>query len=357
LDLMLGGDLRFHYERKGSLGEEAVRFYIAELSSALVYLHSKHIIHRDVKPDNVLLDIAGHAHLTDFNVAVHFEEGVPLSSVAGTIYYMAPEIIRRKGYTWTADWWSLGATAYEILFGRRPFRAKKSLDVMRAIIANPLEFPQEATLLCSPEGIDCISKLLEKRPSKRLGCRPRGQGLADLRAHPWFRDIDWQKLDKKQLQPPFAPDQNRVNFDCSYELDEYMMPKDLLVHKKRKKNRDLSKLSTEMLQIEEEFTLYDFIKMKRKSYYPLNQPIMSVKPGTPGMTPIPSRPPSLQVPEQALTIDRCDYDSAMFCQPSTEMVQIDRPNLSSVVTPKMSRSNSPSNDSCASSSHQEYPAL
>ncbi|KZV94712.1 kinase-like protein [Exidia glandulosa HHB12029] len=251
LDLMLGGDLRFHYERKLTLGEDAVRFYIAELSSAISYLHSQRIVHRDIKPDNVLLDKDGHAHLTDFNVACHIEHGKALTSVAGTVYYMAPEIIYRKGYTFTSDWWSLGVMAFELLFGRRPFRGKKSVEVMRSIMHDTPEIPEATGHMASAEAKDCIMRLIEKSPSKRLACKPKGAGLAELRAHAWFRGYDWEKLDKKAMQPPFVPDPKKLNFDFSHELDEYMAPSELLTHQKRK-NRDVNKLSKEMRQLEEE---------------------------------------------------------------------------------------------------------
>lgn len=112
LDLMLGGDLRFHLDRAGAMSEEIVRFYVAEIALAIDYLHSKRIVHRDLKPDNILLDEKGHAHITDFNIAVHFSDRRLLTGVAGSMAYMAPEILTKRGYSAPVDFWSLGILAY-----------------------------------------------------------------------------------------------------------------------------------------------------------------------------------------------------------------------------------------------------
>lgn len=137
---MSGGDLRFHISRK-TFTEEAVRFWIAELGCALRYIHGQGIIHRDVKPDNVLLDADGHVHLTDFvcpsssplssiqkgaesgltlckNVASDIAPGKVLTSKSGTLAYLAPEVYSGKGYDVRADWWSLGVLFYECIYNK-----------------------------------------------------------------------------------------------------------------------------------------------------------------------------------------------------------------------------------------------
>ncbi|EGN91988.1 hypothetical protein SERLA73DRAFT_191774 [Serpula lacrymans var. lacrymans S7.3] len=274
LDLMLGGDLRFHLERLGCLPEETVRFYVAEIASALVFLHENRIMHRDLKPDNILLDERGHAHLTDFNIAVHYSERRMLTGVAGSMAYMAPEILTKRGYTYTVDWWSLGVCAYELVFGRRPFRGKTNSDLTHSISKDSLRFPEDAEKKCSRAGMQALRAFLERDPTKRLPCTSHGEDFDELRHHPWFQTIDWQTLDTKEQIPPFTPDSKKANFDASHELEELLLEDNPLKAKTRKV-RDPNSMSAEMRQMEDQFTSYDFKKMQRRSYYPHNQQIVS----------------------------------------------------------------------------------
>ncbi|TFK75141.1 kinase-like protein [Pluteus cervinus] len=276
LDLMLGGDLRFHLERKGNITEDVVRFWVAELACGLRYLHRQRIIHRDIKPDNILLDSMGHAHLTDFNVAIHYSERRNHTSVAGSMAYMAPQVIGRKGYSWQIDWWSLGVTAYELLFHKRPFDGRSADKMTQSILKDPLKFPEDASSECSDAGLSALRGFIERDPHVRLGCRPNGQGFQDVKTHPWFSTINWDTLEAKESQPPFVPDMKQANFDVSHELDEFLMVEKPLTHSKRKANADLDKLKPELRQLEEQFTVYDFSHPQRKSYYPHNQPVTTV---------------------------------------------------------------------------------
>lgn len=273
LDLMLGGDLRFHLERKGFIKEEAVRFWAAEVSCALEYLHRQRIIHRDLKPDNILLDAMGHAHITDFNVAIHYSERRMHTSVAGSMAYMAPQVVGRKGYSWQIDWWSLGVTIYELLFHKRPFDGRNTERMTQSILKDPLRIPENASSNCSDAGLHAIRGFLDRDPTTRLGCRSNGQGIVDIHQHPWFSSIDWDSLQAKESQPPFVPDMNTANFDVSHELDEFLMVEKPLTHTKRKANADLDKLKPELRQFEEQFTVFDFSRPNRMSYYPHNEPI------------------------------------------------------------------------------------
>ena len=147
-----------------------MRFWAAELSSALEYLHKQRIIHRyavmlqphsehpliiprsDLKPDNILLDAMGHAHITDFNVAIHYSERRLHTSVAGSMAYMAPEVIGRQGYSWQCDWWSLGVVLWELLFHRRPFDGRSAEKMKHSILKDSIRIPSHMKDKCSKEG-------------------------------------------------------------------------------------------------------------------------------------------------------------------------------------------------------------
>ncbi|KAF9930802.1 hypothetical protein FBU30_011251 [Linnemannia zychae] len=261
LDLMLGGDLRFHLERAGPMKEDVVKFYVAELALALDALHSRRIIHRDLKPDNVLLDEHGHAHLTDFNIAVYYNPTKPLVSIAGSMAYMAPEVLLRKGYFESVDWWSLGVVMFELLFGRRPFRGKSNDLLTNSILRDPLPFPDNVGDIISAPCLDVLSKLCERDISKRLGCTP--EGLDAFKQHPWFHNVDWDKLVTKEAVPPFEPDSKRANFDATHELEELLMEDNPLKAKKRAQTSPEVELSSEMQLMEDKFIVYDFTKVKR----------------------------------------------------------------------------------------------
>lgn len=161
----MGGDLRFHLNRK-TFGEDVVRFWIAELCSAVAHLHSQGIVHRDIKPDNVLLDEKGHAHLTDFNIGCKLTPEKPyLTSQSGTVAYMAPEVFRATGgYGTSVDWWAIGVVFYECIYGKRPFQTDSLNDLKRAIPSQPIEYPEK-------EGVsrECISAMQGVRANIIIG--------------------------------------------------------------------------------------------------------------------------------------------------------------------------------------------
>ncbi|GAQ03224.1 serine/threonine-protein kinase 32B [Aspergillus lentulus] len=217
VDLMNGGDLRFHISRK-CFTEEAVRFWMAELGCALRYIHSQGIIHRDVKPDNVLLDSEGHVHLADFNVASDFRPGKPLTSKSGTLAYLAPEVYEGGGYYCEVDWWSLGVTFYECIYNKRPFEGR-SQDVLSENIkkAQPKYYVTNPAV--SVPCLRAMSALLEKDRSKRIGAT----GFDTFTSHMFFAEIDFVALERKEVPPVFRPSSDKTNFDATYDLEELLL--------------------------------------------------------------------------------------------------------------------------------------
>jgi serine/threonine kinase 32 len=141
--------------------------------------------------------------LTDFNIAVRFREDKPLTAVAGSMAYMAPEILSKKGYFSSIDWWSLGIIVYEMATAKRPFRAKTNEGLTNAILHE--EIPLEPLVKCSEEMIDLIKQFLERDVKKRLGVKEMG-GYEVLKKHALFRKLDWEVVEAKKAIPPFIPD-------------------------------------------------------------------------------------------------------------------------------------------------------
>ncbi|RYC56383.1 hypothetical protein CHU98_g9818 [Xylaria longipes] len=220
VDLMSGGDLRFHISRK-TFTEDAVQFWISELACALRYVHGQGIIHRDVKPDNVLLDADGHVHLTDFNVASDIIPGKLLTSKSGTLAYLAPEVYGGRGYDIRADWWSLGVLFYECIYNKPAV----STDCVRA-----------------------IRKALEPNPDLRLG-----HTWENFTQDPFFAIIDFVMLEAKQIEPVFVPSADKTNFDATYDLEELLLEEaPLEARARRQKPRERLKDDATEKEIREE---------------------------------------------------------------------------------------------------------
>ncbi|KJX96860.1 protein kinase [Zymoseptoria brevis] len=217
VDLMNGGDLRFHISRK-TFTEEAVRFWIAELGCALRYIHKQGIVHRDVKPDNVLLDSEGHVHLADFNVASDLTPGKPLTSKSGTLAYLAPEVYSGRGYYSEPDWWSLGVLFYECIYNKRPFEANHHDALAASIVKADPPFPVTSPAVSMP-CLHAISSLLEKNKSLRIGAAS-WESFTD---NPFFRDINFDALERKEYEPVFCPSSEKTNFDATYDLEELLL--------------------------------------------------------------------------------------------------------------------------------------
>ncbi|KAJ3010892.1 UNVERIFIED_CONTAM: hypothetical protein HDU68_001917 [Siphonaria sp. JEL0065] len=182
--------------------------------------------------------------------------------MAGSLVYMAPEILEQKaGYTYTIDWWSLGVIHYEMLFGKRPFRAKKNDDLKKLIISGPLEFPSDEEVKISDQCKDVIKGFLTRPAVDRLGSKESG-GDTRINTHDWFLEYDWDKLDALEITAPWVPDASKFNFDDKHDMDEIFYEDAPLKAKPRKKDKDgrssvASKLSRQSLEMAKEYEKID----------------------------------------------------------------------------------------------------
>lgn len=200
LDFLRGGDLFTRLSKEVMFTEEDVKFYLAELALALDHLHGLGIIYRDLKPENILLDEEGHIKITDFGLSKEaIDHDKRAYSFCGTIEYMAPEVVNRRGHTQSADWWSFGVLMFEMLTGSLPFQGKDRKETMALILKAKLGMPQ----FLSAEAQSLLRALFKRNPCNRLGAGV--DGVEEIKRHPFFVTIDWNKLYRKEIKPPFKP--------------------------------------------------------------------------------------------------------------------------------------------------------
>ncbi|OCT70155.1 hypothetical protein XELAEV_18037076mg [Xenopus laevis] len=192
MEYLSGGSLKQELDRYGKLDMDRVLFHSAELICGLQFLHSKGIVHRDIKPHNILLDQEGHTKISDFGLAKQNVFGDDtITGWVGTMGYMAPEIHQEKPYNAAVDWWSLGITICEMVTERTSFIDK----LLAFLIAEEPVIP-----CCLDKNLkDLLEKLLDLNPKQRLGAQ------GDIRCHPFYKSIDWEVLENRGAKPPFQP--------------------------------------------------------------------------------------------------------------------------------------------------------
>jgi serine/threonine protein kinase len=216
LEFCPGGELFYHLHRLGRLNEEQARFYFAEITLAMEYLHTEGIIYRDLKPENILIDYYGHVKLADFGTSREVNKLERRFTYCGSAEYMSPEMIQKAGHSTSIDCFSLGSLLYELLTGSPPFY-DEDLDVMFWKIQNePLQIPKFLT----PEAKDLLVRLLDKDPNSRLG----SEFISDIKDHPWCADIHWKRVFKKKVDPPFRPEYRKSNFDPNFTIIPLDLP-------------------------------------------------------------------------------------------------------------------------------------
>ena len=254
MEFLPGGDLMTLLIERDTFTEEEAKFYIAELICCLESIHKLDCIHRDIKPDNILIDKNGHIKLSDFGLAkvsdklydinnynINNENKIDENNIkktheknyscVGTAYYVAPEVLNKKGYGPEVDWWSVGVIFYEMLIGYAPFCSKETSEVCQKILQweKYLKFPKEIKI--SKEAKDLIKKLINS-PNERLG----KNGVDEIKKHKFFDGLDWDNL--RELQAPFIPElKNEYDtkyFDNFQPIEPFYPPQ-----RKNKKRKDI----------------------------------------------------------------------------------------------------------------------
>ncbi|XP_011639227.1 calcium-independent protein kinase C isoform X4 [Pogonomyrmex barbatus] len=222
MEYVKGGDLMFHIQKARKFDEPRARFYAAEVILALQFLHRNHIIYRDLKLDNILLDAEGHCKLADFGMCKEniIEGETTTSTFCGTPDYIAPEILQELPYGASVDWWALGVLLYEMVAGQPPFEAENEDDLFESILRDDLVFPGWV----SPEAESVLKAFMTKNPAKRLGCVAAEGGESAIRVQPFFKHLDWEALEARKIKPPIRPkiknEKDALNFDTEFTKED-----------------------------------------------------------------------------------------------------------------------------------------
>ncbi|XP_056603822.1 protein kinase C theta type [Triplophysa dalaica] len=215
MEYLNGGDLMFHIQTCHRFDLPRSTFYAAEIVCGLQFLHSKGIVYRDLKLDNILLDIEGHIKIADFGMCKEnmFEEA-RTCTFCGTPDYIAPEILLGQKYGTSVDWWSFGVLLYEMLIGQSPFHGQDEEELFQSIRTDDPCYPRWLTR----DTRDLLVKLFVREPERRLGVK------GNIRQHVFFRDTDWNALENRQVEPPFRPTVKSPS-DCSNFDKEFINEK------------------------------------------------------------------------------------------------------------------------------------
>ncbi|XP_076874029.1 protein kinase C delta type-like [Brachyhypopomus gauderio] len=205
MEYVSGGNLMFNMKMSGCFDLDRATFYAAEIVCGLQFLHGKGIIHRDLKLRNVMLDGEGHVKIADFGLCKENVFGRKLAkSICGTLYYMAPEMLQGRRYSFSVDWWSFGVLVYAMLIGKPPFHGDDDEKIVESILMDTPHFPQEITV----DTRNMLERLFQRDPYNRLGV------IGNIRGQPFFKNINWSALERREIDPPYKPKLTSPK-DCS----------------------------------------------------------------------------------------------------------------------------------------------
>lgn len=213
LEYCPAGELFNLLQKRKRFSEEQARFYSAQMVLAIEHMHTKDIIYRDLKPENVLLDKSGYIRLTDFGLSrMNAGPNEDVKSICGTPEYMAPEILMKLGYGKAIDWWTLGCIIYEMTVGLPPFYCNDRNELFERIKYSNPKYPSSI----SPQLRSLLEGLFKKDSAKRLG----SNGVEEIKKHPWFDIINWDYMLEKKYEAPFVPkmknETDLVHFDPEF---------------------------------------------------------------------------------------------------------------------------------------------
>jgi len=210
IDYYPGGDLRFYLEQNIQFNEKQIKFFVANIVLSLRYLRLNNILHRDIKPDNLVFDKKGYLNLTDFGISKKVKNNKIIKDKSGTPGYLSPEVLTGKNQTFSSDYFSLGIIIYELIFLERPFKGKTKQELAENILDNEINLTKDQlpnNFINSPNAdnlVDFINKLLKRKKEKRLGHKD----INEIINHQWLKDINWDNLESKMLLEeniPFIP--------------------------------------------------------------------------------------------------------------------------------------------------------
>ena len=215
MDLLPGGNLRYHLCLKRRFNEKQNKFLIGCILVGLEYIHSQCILHRDIKPENLVFDNNGYLRITDFGIAKKYVVNNK-KDTSGTVGYLAPEILCNQNHTYSIDYYAVGIIAYELAYGHRPYIGRTKHEVKQLILTQQafIEY-DELPNGYHDEAADFINQLIQRKPKNRLG----RDSISEVINHPWLQGFDWEGMKQKNLRAYYIPKEGD-NFDKKYCLQE-----------------------------------------------------------------------------------------------------------------------------------------
>jgi len=244
MEFVNGGDLMFLIQKFTIFPKPQSQFYTAEILLGLWYLHDNGVIYRDLKLDNVMMSSTGHIKIADFGMCKeNLFGGARTTTFCGTPGYLAPEIIYEEPYGAGCDFWSLGVLCYEFLCGDSPFDAEDDDELMDEICNKVVKYPKKL----DKDAKSWIERLLDRTPESRIGSGANGR--KDIEKHAFFKGMDWSKMEKQQIPPPYVPKiKNPKKAEC---FDSEFMNEDVMI-------TPLSEMEVFMLE-QSEFAGFSFV--------------------------------------------------------------------------------------------------